>query len=175
MNQQKISTTLKSCIQNIKDLDESIWWIHKERLIDVLGVDYSSIAKNICTDLVIKLITKGKLTLKADGIAMKLIGFHKISCIYDMNIDNDFCFWCEVCRSKSQKRVRWFTKGKYPTLLRLQKTIMNDIVGHNDSRSLSCENIRKRRQSTYIGWYNGRQYASESFNTHDVIKNQFLG
>ena len=81
MNQHNIITTLKSCVQNIKNLDESIWWIHEERLLDVLGVDYSSIAKNICTDLLIKLITKGKLTLKADGIAMKLIGENKISCI----------------------------------------------------------------------------------------------
>ena len=157
MNEHNICLILQSCVNKIHDLDESIWWIHEESLLDVLQVDYSGVCKIKCIDLLVKLLTKGKLSSERDGIDMKLEKYDRILNFYDHKIDNDLSFWCEVNCYKSHKQVRWFTKGKYTTLLKLQKTVMKVIIGHEDSRLMSQEETRKRCQSNYIDWYHGKK------------------
>ena len=175
MIDNNISSILKSCIEKIRDLNESIWWIHEDCLLDVLQVDYNGVSKKTCIHLLVKLLTKGKLN--SNGINMKLEGISPLLNFDDLNLTNDLSFWYQVNRSdlmsdKSgirSKRIRWFTKGPLTTLLTLQIKILKDIIGHDDSRSLSSSEIRKRRQSTYIDWYHGKRIATKSFKLHDLI------
>lgn len=66
---------LDKCVARLKELKTSIWWIHEDVLLDVLDVEYEYDTVNqnkkfIC--LLIKLLKKGKLIAKVDGIDMTL-------------------------------------------------------------------------------------------------------
>ena len=157
------------------DLDDCMWWIHQDCLLHVLGVECCGILHDTIVHHLVELLTKGKLNLKNEDIKMTLEGYRTLISFGDLNIENDLLFWTQVSRNKSEKRIRWFTKGKKTCSLRLQKILMNDIIGHDSYHRFSTTETRNRCQFTYLAWYYGDRQATKSFKKYDmnIIVNRY--
>ena len=153
---------LDKCVARLKELKTSIWWIHEDVLLDVLDVEYEYDTVNqnkkfIC--LLIKLLKKGKLIAKVDGIDMTL-NSERLLFIEDHNIDNVYDFWMQEYQSNgSTKRIKWFKKGKPSLSLKYQLHVLNFAIGHHNSIYPSSQD-KERKQRTYQGWYHGKKLDS---------------
>ena len=119
-----LSTILRDCVCALDHLESSIWWIHEDALLDVLGVQHDGFTLDNhrhCVCLLIKLLKIGKLTAKVDGVDIILQGERLVN-IKDLDEDNSYKFWMQLYGSNKEK---WFNKGNPQHSLNFQHDIIN--------------------------------------------------
>ena len=165
----QIKNFITSSIEKLQCLEDSELWIHENILFDVLKVDHSGVTRKECLYLLLKLLRKGKLTMKNDGVDMKLT-IPILNNMEDLSIPNALDFWYQTFRSdSSSKRCKWSMKGNSNKSLKFQILLINTITGHEDSCHMhGSSSTRQRREKTFIGWYNEDKQSSNSFKNNDV-------
>ena len=120
MNHHHVKSVIASCVQNIQEKEECLWWIHQDMLLDWLGVDYNGLDKQIVISLLLKFIKKGKLCFENDD-ELKL-PCNVVPSLHDLSVVNSlslfsyrfskslnimkFPYYCYYCYISS---VNWFT------------------------------------------------------------------
>ena len=129
MNHHHVKSVIASCVQNIQEKEECLWWIHQDMLLDWLGVDYNGLDKQIVISLLLKFIKKGKLCFENDD-ELKL-PCNVVPSLYDVNVMNSLSLFSQSIRfSSNEKASTWFIKGqpKQWQSLKNQQLLVKSII-----------------------------------------------